>query len=52
MKAFDLMNSLGLEGRVQVGIPMRELTTMRVGGAADCVEHAENEQDMAKVVRA
>lgn len=52
MKAFDLMNSLGLEGRVQAGIPMRELTTMRVGGAADCVVHAANEQDIAKVVRA
>ena len=51
MKAFDLMNSLGLEGRVQAGIPMRELTTMRVGGAADCVVHAANEQDIAKVVR-
>ena len=52
MKAFDLMNSLGLEGRVQAGIPMRELTTMRVGGAADCVVHAANEQDIDKVLRA
>ena len=52
MNAFELMNSLGLEGRVEAAIPMRELTTMRVGGAADCVVHAAGEQDIVNVMRA
>lgn len=52
MNAFDLMNDLGLEGCVQAAFPMREMTTMRVGGAADCVVHAASERDIVRVVGA
>ena len=45
------INEMQLCGRVETGTPMKELTTMRVGGAADCVVYAKNIEDIKKVVR-
>jgi len=45
------INEMQLCGRVETGTLMKELTTMRVGGAADCVVYAKNIEDIKKVVR-
>ena len=50
MEALNWMNEMQLDGRVEFGTPMKELTTMRVGGAADCVVYAKNIEDIKKVV--
>jgi len=45
------INEMQLCGRLETGTLMKELTTMRVGGAADCVVYAKNIEDIKKVVR-
>lgn len=49
MKALYLLKELQLDGRVELGVPMRELTTMRVGGPADGVVYAASVRDVEKV---
>ena len=51
MEQMKWINDLQLCGRMEMGTPMKELTTMRVGGAADCVVYAKNIEDIEKVVR-
>ena len=41
----DLIRTLPLKGRVEMDIPMKELTTLRVGGKADCVVFAGSERN-------
>ena len=45
----DLIRTLPLKGRVETDIPMRELTTLRVGGKADCVVFAGSESDVEQI---
>ena len=49
MKAMDLIRTLPLKGRVETDIPMKELTTLRVGGKADCVVFAGSESDVEQI---
>ena len=49
MKAMDLIRTLPLKGRVEMDIPMKELTTLRVGGKADCVVFAGSESDVEQL---
>ena len=49
MKAMDLIRTLPLKGRVEMDIPMKELTTLRVGGKADCVVFAGSESDVEQI---
>ena len=51
MDKLNWINEMQLCGRVETGTLMKELTTMRVGGAADCVVYAKNIEDIKKVVR-
>ena len=51
MDKLNWINEMQLCARVETGTPMKELTTMRVGGAADCVVYAKNIEDIKKVVR-
>ena len=39
------------DGRVLTGVEMKELTTMRVGGKADCVVYAGSVEDVRKTVQ-
>ena len=39
------------DGRVLTGVEMKELTTMRVGGKADCVVFAGSVEDVRKTVQ-
>ena len=45
----DLIRTLPLKGRVEMDIPMKELTTLRVGGKADCVVFAGSESDVEQI---
>ena len=45
----DLISTLPLKGRVEMDIPMKELTTLRVGGKADCVVFAGSESDVEQL---
>ena len=45
----DLIRTLPLKGRVEMDIPMKELTTLRVGGKADCVVFAVSESDVEQL---
>ena len=45
----DLIRTLPLKGRVEMDIPMKELTTLRVGGKADCVVFAGSESDVEQL---
>ena len=49
MKAMDLIRTLPLKGRVEMDMPMKELTTLRVGGKADCVVFAGSESDVEQL---
>ena len=51
MNRLNWIDEMQLCGRVETGTLMKELTTMRVGGAADCVVYAKNIEDIKKVVR-
>lgn len=51
MEALNWLNEMQLDGRVEAGMPMKELTTMRVGGAADCVVFAKSIEDIVKTVK-
>ena len=51
MDKLNWINEMQLCGRLETGTLMKELTTMRVGGAADCVVYAKNIEDIKKVVR-
>lgn len=51
MDALNWIKDMQLCGRVEMGTPMKELTTMRVGGAADCVVYANNIEDIVKTVK-
>ena len=44
------ISEMQLNGRAEYGVMMKELTTMRVGGAADCVVFAADVEDVKKVV--
>ena len=44
-----LIRTLPLKGRVEMDIPMKELTTLRVGGKADCVVFAGSESDVEQI---
>lgn len=50
MKTFDMINNLNIQGEVLADVPMKSMTTMRVGGRADCVVHAACEEDVQSVV--
>lgn len=52
MEEMNWMKEMQLCGRVEMGTPMKRLTTMRVGGKADCVVYAGNIEDIVRVVKA
>lgn len=51
MNILNWIKELQLDGRAEAMTPMKELTTMRVGGAADCVVYVASVEDVCKVTR-